>query len=301
MYLDNLDSFKELRQYKSGATTYAPFYRYWRNMLFSFVNKLFTWEVPDIPQKEIETRLILFGQCGIIKDKNKLLAVDSNLYGITNYYDEFTHFNYATPLINGFAEIGKNGVLINNDTLRNDTYNLIHHYAIQLAHTEVTLINALVNGRATKTIIANSQKAAESVRAYRDRVYKGAPDVIVDDSFIGLDFKDEALNSVIGVKDLIDTKQNILMAFYESIGVKKNNVKKERLITDEVSADNTLLRLNIKDQYDCRVKACEDIKNVFNIEATVKCNVDFDGDGQASDNEGNGGKLAESEAQNGEN
>lgn len=297
MYLDEI----EMRQYKSGATKYAPFYKYWKNRLFEFVNKLFTWELEDIPQKEIETRLILYGMCGIVKPKDKLLAVNVNLYGITNYYDEFTQFNYATPLLNGEARINENGVLIDNNTLRNDTYSIIHHYAIQLAHTEVTLINALINGRSTKTIIADSQKSAQSVRDYRDRIYNGAPDVIVDNSFMGLDFKDEAQNSLISVKDLNELKQNILYSFYEEIGVKKSNTKKERLITDEVSANDGLLKLNIKDMFDHRLKACEDIEKVFGVKATVKCNVDFDNDGEV-DSVGatsDSGDNAESEENNG--
>lgn len=301
MYLETFGDISEVNKFKSGASSYAPCYRYWRNELFRFMNKLFTWKVADIPEKEIETKLILFGKCGIVKD-GKMLAVPVNLFGITDYPDEFTSFSYATGLRNGERTINKDGVLIDNDSLRNGSYYIIHHYALMLAHLEVTLVNSMINGRTTETIVADSEKAAQGARDYRDRVYKGAPDVIVDKSFNGLEFNSKSYSPLMSIKDLMEVRSNILESFYETIGVKKATNKKERLITDEVSANAGLLKLNILDMYERRLEACEKIRDVFNIEATVTCNVDIDGDNQAESGgelADNGGELAESGENNG--
>lgn len=282
MYLDEI---KNIKTYKNGKPQFANSFKYWRNKLFEQVNKLFTWGNLPFPQKEIETRLHLYGIVAIIEEDNKLIAVKPNLNGITNYVDEFTDINFATPLISGERVIDENCIIIDNNTLRNATINSIDRYAMMLSHTEISLITALVNGRATKTYVATNNKVAENIRDYQNKLYNGQNDVIVDSSFIGLEIKDNDNSSLNNVKTLYDIRQNLLYSFFEDMGIKKNQQKKERLVTDEVNADNTLLKLNIKDMYDSRKIACDKINKMFNTFITVKCNVDYDGDG-ITDSEG---------------
>lgn len=277
-----LDEYFNKKSYKGGKPQFANAFRYWRAQLFNKVNKLYTWDnLPkSIPQKEIEARLILFGKCGIVRGNEKeLLAVDISMYGITNYYDEFTSFNFTTPKQNGKRTIGVDGVLVDNDTLRNPIIPIIDRYAMMLAHAEITFINALVNGRAQKTAVASSNKMAEDIREYQNKLYNGANDVIVDRAFLGVEFHDNDTNSLNQVKTIYDVRQAILYSFYEDLGIKKNQQKRERLVSDEVSADNSLLKLNILDMTDARERACNDINKMFGTNIIVKCNVDYDDNG----------------------
>lgn len=276
MYLDEI---KNLKTYKNGKPQFNNSFKYWRNKLFEQVNKLFSWENLPFPQKEIESRLYLFGIVAIIKEDKELIAVKPNLFGITNYYDEFTDINFATPLISGERKIDIDCILIDNNTLRNPTINMIDRYAMILAHTEISLITALVNGRATKTYVATNNKVAENIRDYQKKLYEGQNDVIVDSSFIGLEIKDNDNSSLNNIKTLYDIRQNLLYSFLEEMGIKKNQQKKERLVTDEVNADDTFLKLNIKDMFEARKTACEKINNMFGTNWIVKCNVDYDSDG----------------------
>lgn len=276
MYLDEI---RNIKTYRSGKPQFKNSFSYWRNQLFDFANKLFTWDGLPFPQKEIETRLILYGFCGVLEGKNGIIASSINMFGITDYIDEFTDFNYVTPLQNGNKKIGADGVVIDNNTLRNPTINLIDRYAMLLSHTEITFINALVNGRANKTSIATSNKQAESIRNYQNKLYNGSTDVIVDSSFIGLDIKENNNTYLKDIKSIYDVRQDILYSFYEDLGIKKNQNKRERMVADEVTADNMLLKLNIKDMYDARKKACDDINKIFGTSWTVKCNIDYDADG----------------------
>lgn len=276
MYLDEI---KNIKTYRSGKPQFANSFKYWRNQLFDKVNKLFTWDSLPFPQKEIETRLALYGFCGVLSGKNGLVACEVNMYGITDYYDEFTDINFVTPLQNGKRKIHIDSVVIDNNTLRNPTINIIDRYAMLLAHTEITFINALVNGRASKTSIATSNKMAESIRQYQNKLYNGSSDVIVDSSFIGVEMKDNDNSYLKDIKSIYDVRQNILYSFYEDMGIKKNQQKRERLVSDEVEADTCLLKLNIKDMYEARKKACDEINKLFNTNISVKCNVDYDSDG----------------------
>ena len=286
-----LDDFYNVKSYKGGKPQFKNAFAYWRSQLFNKVNKLYTWEnLPtSIPQKEIETRLILHGKCGIIKgNEGDLLAVDISMYGITNYYDEWTTFNYTTPKQNGRRKIGKTGVVIDNDTLRNPIIPIIDRYAMMLSHAEITLVNALVNGRAQKTAVASSNKMADDIRKYQNKLYDGSNDVIVDRAFLGAEFHDNDTNSLNQLKTIYDTRQAILYSFYEDLGIKKNQQKRERLVSDEVSADNTLLKLNILDMTDARQKACREINKIWGTNVSVKCNVDYDDNGVVDSEESEG-------------
>lgn len=283
-YLDTINMFASLRDnYNGGDTTYIPYFRFWRNQLLKFANNIYTWDIEGIDSKQIENRLLLTGRCGIVKEGNKLIAVEPMLNGVTDYFDTYTHFTYATPLHHSTGTgvvIGKNGVLIDNDNLRNGIYALIHRYAQMLAHTEVTFLNVLINGRSGKVYVASTDKVAQSIRDFRSKLYKGKNDVIVDKSFLGVEVHDDATASALGIKDLLDTRNNILCNFYEDLGVQKSKDKKERMITNEVDTNSELLHLNLLDMYNQRLKGAREITRIFGVPCMVKCNVDIDSDGE---------------------
>lgn len=279
-YLDNCENFNTK---KTNKPQFQLKYRYWVNWLFLFMAKLFTWENIDFSQKEIESRLIFNGFCGFNYVKGELIPVDANLFGITDFYDEFTNYNWVTPKNNGTCVIGLDGIIIENTPFRMSAYPIIDRYATLLAHTEITFINALVNGRANKTYVANTDKVAENVRKYVNGLYDGKINPIVDNSFNAIQILQNDEKSLERVKDIYDTLNNILVSFYEEIGVRKNTEKKERQITNEITSNDGLLKLNIKDMFESRLKACEDINNMFGTNITVKCNVDIDGDNIVED------------------
>lgn len=276
MYLDEI---KNIKTYRSGKPQFKNSFSYWRNQLFNQVNKLFTWEGLPFPQKEIESRLALYGYCGIVKDKSDMIACSINMFGITDYIDEFTDFNFTTPKRNGTRKIGIDGIVIDNNTLRNATINIIDRYAMLLAHTEITFINALVNGRASQRAIATSNAQAESIRNYMNKLYNGCNDVIVNSAFVGLNIQETNNQYLKDIKSIYDVRQEILYSFYEDLGIRKNQQKRERLVESEVTADTILLKLNIRDMFDARQKAVEDINRIFGTSWEVKCNIDYDSDG----------------------
>ena len=123
---------------------------YWMETLFEKCVRMFEWRgLPkSIPQKEIEQRLILDGYCGMVNDTRAgLIVASGGLSGVTPYCDEFKNFTYAAPTCaGGTTELGKNAVLIENTSLRNPLFPMILRYADLMAHAEISLKMALING-----------------------------------------------------------------------------------------------------------------------------------------------------------
>lgn len=280
MYLDNYDC-------RALKPTYNSFFKFWQNNLFTYVEKLFTWKCGNVPQKEIETRLILFGMVGIVKKEGLVFPVKADgLNGQTIYVDEFKHFNWTTPIAwQGVGNIGEDAVLINNTALRNPTLFLINHYAQLLAQNEITLQNTMINARRGKTLEAMSDKMAQEARRYENKIYNGEPDVIVDPSFAGINILDTDTKGMEYIKDIWEVRTELLYAFFEDLGIKTANKKRERMITDEATASDKLLKLNLKDMLDERKKGAAAVNNMFGLDWEVECNIDYDADGTVESEE----------------
>lgn len=276
MYLTKYND-KLIRKEEKEQLTTINSYNYWCNMLFEKSVRIFEWHNLPFPQKEIETRLIYDGYCGFVKDDIKgLMVASGSMSGVTEYFDEFTEFTYASPTARGGSKkIGKECVIINNNSIRNSLYPLICRYASMLAHTEVTLKCALLNARYTDVFSTDSQGTAESIKAFHQKIYDGEEDVIVDDSLISsLENKANA-NTKTSIKEILETRNEILKSFYNEIGVRYMKDKKERMVVPEVDNDAQMLLLNIKDMERERKKAVEEINKIFGTNIEVHLSKEF--------------------------
>ena len=138
--------------YARENSTYSAFYFYWRDELFSRVMRLFKEKTDPIPPKEIEVRLMMQGHVGIAPLKGELTAFWGLPNGISKYRDQLPFYSCRCPVWSGNLKVGKECEVIYNNILMNPLYDLIHHYAIILAHTEVTYIHTAVNARSANGV-----------------------------------------------------------------------------------------------------------------------------------------------------
>lgn len=281
MFVDDLLSVvtdgKEISKLSKASCSYNYMYRHWKNFLFERIMRLFVWEntfdedtQKGIKPKEIEQRLILRGHCGITKFKGELTAFFGSFYGVTKYYDEWSHYNINSPIYSGTRKIGKDIVIINNNALRNPTYDLVHYYATLLGHTDVTLINTLINARDSGGVpIVSTQKQKQSVSEYQAKLFNGVYGVVTDVGNLGIQYAGSDRKTQQDLMRIIEVREKLVKSFYSDIGVRSAFEKRNNTIQAEVEADTSLLLLNLSDMLKQRENACDEVNRMFGTDWSV--------------------------------
>lgn len=251
----------------------------------SIGTNLFTYEgITKDLSREIERFLFYYGRVGMVIHNDSLTAVRATPNG-QDIYNEPTGFSFAfgaglpdnskTPQ---YREIGRDGVLGRNTFSFYPTACVCEQYALMLAHTDMSIIAELVNGRFTDVLIAHNNSDAETARAFNNALYDGKLSFITDKA------EEMEINrstrTVSHLRELIDTKDRLLRDFYNVFGISKAAEKRERMITEEVEANEKMLNFNLKDMLEMRAKMCEEVGRVFGITMSVKSHIDMDHNGK---------------------
>ena len=280
MFLDdflNTQAGRELTKLNKESCTYNVMYKYWRDQLFERIMRLFVWEntydveqEKGVPPKEIEMRLVLRGHCGIAKYKGDITAFFGSFYGPTKYFDEFTGYTVHCPVYSGTKKIGKDIVIINNNALRNPTFNLVHHYATLIGHAETTLINALINVRDSGGVpVVSTEKQKQSILEYQNKVFNGKYGVVTDIGNLGIEYMGTDKKTNQDLMNIMETREKLIKSFYSDIGVRSAFEKRNNTVMAEVEADTSLLLLNLSDMLKQREDACERVNNMFGTNWSV--------------------------------
>ena len=275
MFLENLlkNNIEGVTKLAKESCTYGFIYNYWRDVLFERVMRLFVWEdTGNVKPKEIEQRLLLAGHCGITKilNENEVTAMFGSFYGVSKYHDEWKRYTVRCPIYSGTRKIGKDIVVIDNNSLRNPSYMLVHHYATMLAHIEVTLIDLMVNARDSGGVpIASTQKQKTSIQKYQTDVFNGKYGGVTDIGALGINYVGTDRKTAQNIADVVQTREKILKSFYSDIGVRSAFEKRSNSVEAEVEADTSLLLLNLSDMIDKRKKGCEEVNKMFGTNWSV--------------------------------
>ena len=207
----------------------------------------------------------------------------TSLNGVTDYYDIFKRITFSTPLHFGSRTIGSTGFVIRNTSLMQPLMPKIERYATMLAHADISLVCELVNLRETDVIEAITENAAKSAKKQAERRYNGELNVLVNEGFAMLRHNfvpQKSQNENIRIWDL---RSNILASYLEEIGIKKAQNKREREITQEVAADDPMLKLNISDMLEVRQEGWKVFNEKTGHNVEVSCNIDYLSEGSEVD------------------
>lgn len=235
---------------------------------------VFEWSnLPNgIDEEWIEKYLFSEGKCLFFKDKNRgfmitQLAPDSKM----NVYNEPTTVKpYAVDYIGESLTNGKDCVVIKNNGLLVPTSNTIQLYAYKLANLDRT-IDVNVEAQKTPIIVECSEKEKLSFRNFLKRRRDNEPVIMVSDKMNTNGIKIHDLKAPVVFKDLELQKHMVWNECMTFLGINNANMdKRERLVDDEVQANNEQVEACFNTMLRERERACKLINKMFDLNISVK-------------------------------
>ena len=243
------------------------------NRLKEYALNMFEWI--NLP-KTVDARfieLVLFeeGKINFFEDKLiGFLALRVNESGKQNVYNEFDKkYIYAN---NGFSRVRnlRNSVTIYNNYLRTPTYTTVNLYAIRLARV-TREIDLNIEAQKTQVLITCPENQKLSLKNVYEQ-YKGNAPVIYTDSEFNLDsIKVLKTDAPFVVDKLTLYKHDLWNEVMTFLGVNNSNQdKKERLVANEVDANDEQIEQARFNMLDARKDACKKINDMFGLNIDVK-------------------------------
>lgn len=169
---------------------------------------------------------------------------------------------------------------------------LVNHYAEMLASCDCSIDVNLMNTRVA-TVFECVDKAQEmTAKKMYDDISCGKPAVFIK-AGTGLSFYQNNVKNTYISDDIMLLKSKIYAEFLTKIGVNNANTdKRERLITDEVEANNAQMMLEVRTWLFNLNKSFAEVNKMFGLNCAVEL-VDLDGSVDRTDEKesGSNGKL----------
>jgi hypothetical protein len=274
---ENLKELKEeeLEFFQKDGGTFLSAYMYWTDNLFERIMRLFVWKGNgDILPKEIESRILIKGHCGVINFfdglTEELTAMFGSFYGVGKYFDEKPFYTMHCPIWAGAGRIGYDTAIIENTSLKNACLPMVQRYAYMLAHTEVSLVKAMINLRDSGGVpVATSSKQKEDIEDYQQKLFNGEDGVVIDFGALGVEFAGTDRHTNQSIIDIMEVRQKLLKNFYSDIGIRASFDKRSNTVVNEVEADTTMLLFNITDMLEARKRSAERVNKLFGVNWSV--------------------------------
>lgn len=232
---------------------------------------------------------ILFGVGYVVVFNTDRYGVIPQACGLSGYniYYEPTNAIVTNPKISfkGSDElkIGVNCELIKMQPDYGSIMDMISVYADLLALAQETAAVNLVNSKMAYVFASDNKAGAETFKKMYDQINAGNPAVFIDNKMYKLDGSknwDVFTQNVGGnyiVTDLLADMKNIEDRFNTDIGIPNANTqKRERLITDEVNANNVDTKAKVILWLETIREGLEKVNDMFDLNISVKYRYDLD-------------------------
>lgn len=250
--------------------TFTDYY----NRLMNLARTRFEWgSLPEgVEERHIEKFLFEKGRCIMWRDKNLgVIVTECTLVGKNNYGDP----TQVRPTGIGIDETivltpGIDCVLIRNNDEMQDTSTTTRLFAYRLAQLSRT-IDVNVHAQKTPVLITCSEKIRLSLKNIYDKWSGNEPVIFGDKQFDPNMLQVLKTDAPVTFPYLEVEKQTIWNEALTFYGINNANTeKRERLITDEVNANNVHIELSAQCDLKCRKQAAEEMVRLgFSTGTTV--------------------------------
>ena len=255
--------------------------RYFTKYLLQKAMSVFEWDLPATWNKDYFLYVLYcWGYVAVVNtDKFGVIPQGCGLKGYDVFYAP-THAVIANPLLSGILEprIGTQCELLKLQPDFSGILDLVGHYAEQMALASQSVSVNLLNSKLSYVFTAKTKALAESLKKMYDQIASGEPAVVIDSRIKNAADGEEtwkAFEQNVGgnyiVTDLLADLRKIEAMFDTEIGIPNANTdKRERLIQDEVNANNietyskcALWLENLQD-------ACKRVNDMFGLSISVR-------------------------------
>ena len=245
---------------------------YYRLMMLA--RTIFEWSgLPNgIDEKHIEKWLYQDGRVLFFKDKTKgLMALRCTDSGQLNPYDEPTRLTpYATGYVGESLENGEDCILIRNNDDMIPTKFTIQLFAMRLTNLE-RAIDVNVNAQKTPIMIYCSDKQKLSLKNVYSQWNENEPVIFGDKMLQQVPIQAIKTDAPIVFDKLQIQKHSVWNEIMTFLGINNANMdKRERLVDDEVQANNEQVDLSVQIMLKAREEACKRINELFGTNISVK-------------------------------
>lgn len=253
--------------------------KFFRRYLFQKAISVFKWNLPDSFNRDYFLYVLYaWGYIGVIEtDKYGVICQAGVPYGYDIYYQP-TNLVISNPLLKHSLEprIGKECTVFKLQPDWGSITDLVNYYADMMALCAETASVNLLNSHLSFVFPAKNKQQAETYKKLFDKVSGGEPAVAVGDTLFGADGKPlwDVFQQNIGgnyiVSDVLADMRKIEAMFDTDVGIPNANTeKRERMITDEVNANNVETITKCELWLDQLKKCAEETNNLFGTSITV--------------------------------
>ena len=221
---------------------------YFRRYLLQKAMSIFKWKLPEHWSKDYFLYVLYcWGYLAVVNtDKFGVIPQACGLTGYNVFYQP-THALITNPLLTGTLQpqIGKQCTIIKLQPDYGGIMDIVGYYADMLALCSESVGMNLLNTHLAYVFTAGNKAAAESFKKMFDRIASGEPCVVydknlkLDDGSKAWEAFQQNLHEVYIASDVLSDMRKIESMFDTDIGIPNANTdKRERLVTDEVNANN---------------------------------------------------------------
>lgn len=255
--------------------------RYFTKYLLQKAMSVFEWDLPETWNKDYFLYVLYcWGYVAVVNtDKFGVIPQGCGLKGYDVFYAP-THAVIANPLLSGILEprIGTQCELLKLQPDFSGILDLVGHYAEQMALASQSVSVNLLNSKLSYVFTAKTKALAESLKKMYDQIASGEPAVVIDSRLKNAADGEETWKSFeqnVGgnyiVTDLLADLRKIEAMFDTEIGIPNANTdKRERLIQDEVNANNIETYSKCAMWLENLQDACKKVNDMFGLSISVR-------------------------------
>ena len=255
--------------------------RYFTKYLLQKAMSVFEWDLPETWNKDYFLYVLYcWGYVAVVNtDKFGVIPQGCGLKGYDVFYAP-THAVIANPLLSGILEprIGTQCELLKLQPDFSGILDLVGHYAEQMALASQSVSVNLLNSKLSYVFTAKTKALAESLKKMYDQIASGEPAVVIDSRLKNAADGEEtwkAFEQNVGgnyiVTNLLADLRKIEAMFDTEIGIPNANTdKRERLIQDEVNANNIETYSKCAMWLENLQDACKRVNDMFGLSISVR-------------------------------